>query len=220
MAAGATALPLELSQKYKNLPKDSSLHDQIIKDGAPSSWINALQAQKDIPWNEKGWQCEFEWKESGIPEAGIGAFSKELIKAGSLMRIGVVGFNLFKFDSPKDLPPMETTQTKDWVRHYSVCVPNIDEKFGDSLFILGPGCGINHTEKNENTSYCYDTNLNALLVHAIRDIPAGEELVMDYKKCINPCGWLMEYYKTSLQNEAPLFVHEMADKAIVPTSGS
>jgi len=170
----------------------------------------ALQAKWTNP--QKGWQAEVEWKK--VP-FGTGVFAAQDIDKNQILRIGKNGYNLLQFQSVQDIEEFcrqgqdeeeytaRLLYTKDYLWGYSPS--NTDEKgydispprHKDRFFGMWiPGNGLNHSPE-PNTVYRTrqgGTQAGIVLV-ALRDIQAGEELYDDYRRHGQAPPWLLEFAK-------------------------
>lgn len=170
----------------------------------------------EIPRKEAGWHVEVEWKDSTIEGAGMGCFAKQLIPKGAILRRGLIGFNVLKFESAADLPPL----TKDTIAYF--------EKYIFYDCFLGmwvPGNVVNHTNcasrVNSSKHFLYtikdeeglqppqqksvlmpqpvfDNKYSIQEVHLVasRTIWEGEEILFNYESYnTNIPGWFEDIIK-------------------------
>ena len=64
-------------------------------------WDDRIGIQDQFTLEEKGWTVPVDWRST--PHHGVGVFSTDTIKAGTVLRRGILGVNLQEFTSRADI---------------------------------------------------------------------------------------------------------------------
>ena len=203
--------------------KDPSSHDKellpvrILEDikhrQTSIDWDDRIGLQKLWNLKEKGWKVSVEWKSTPF---GIGLFAAEDIAAGTVLRDGVLGRNLFQFRNVHEIEEFCRDSENEYnsrLRYISDYLwgfdPNSDERgytvhtsFHDERFFgcWIPGNGLNHNP-TPNTVYrprrsaSSSGGLVGITLNALCDVPRGQELYDDYRRHDHAPEWLREFSK-------------------------
>jgi hypothetical protein len=213
---GVRALRL-LPLRNRHMRSSSSKSLEIF----PISVLDYFQQQEQVhDWNDrialqsrwslmrKGWKVAVDWKET---EYGIGVFAGEAIAAGTLLRLGKNGRNLLQFKCREDIEAFcgdgsDYQQRLSYVKDYlwGYCT-NTDEQGykvpdstdADRFFGMWlPGNGLNHNF-SPNTVYrtLQGGTDDGIMLVALTDIKAGQELYDDYRRHGDAPAWLLEFAK-------------------------
>ncbi|KAL7567568.1 hypothetical protein ACA910_000169 [Epithemia clementina (nom. ined.)] len=96
---------------FHSSPHTPQAHEPPPPFSPPASLAKTIEAT-NVDWNdriglqthwqniEKGWQVEVDWRES---THGVGLFALEDIVKDTVLRVGVIGVNLYQFKSIQDI---------------------------------------------------------------------------------------------------------------------
>jgi hypothetical protein len=149
-------------------------------------WSDRIALQNSWTLHEKGWQVSVEWKVSPLlnDSSGIGVFAKQLIPAGTILRIGILNDNLIQLTSINDIEtfcneygpsqyqgrlqyvqdylwgfyPSNMTDENGYPKSNDDISNNTDERF---FGMWMPGNGLNHN-KIPNTVYRNDDTFTTI----------------------------------------------------------
>lgn len=163
----------------------------------------SLQNRWTLP--NKGWQVDVSWK---ITQFGVGLFAKQDISAGTLLRRGIPGQNLLRFQTMQDVEsfceqsPARWRYLADylWGLYYDTDDEGYANDVNSAMFVgmWIPGNGLNHNE-TPNTVYRFERKMDhdftgrvsgALHLVALRDISSGDEMYDDYRRHGTAPSWL------------------------------
>jgi len=166
------------------------------------SWANRLELQNQWTNSEKGWQVAVEWNQGPY---GVGLFAEETISEGTLMRQGVIGRNLVRFQGETCLYQFlgcwndpRYPERLDYVADYLYGVDLRNDGKEDQWFygIWLPGHGINHDYDSNivfHAVWDIDDTLIGLNLHASQDIQEGQEILENYHAFGRAPPWLLEF---------------------------
>lgn len=198
------------------------VHDRKVQP----KLANAVMSARSIDWDdrvrlqeswsnaEKGWLLDVEWQETPF---GAGAFAMQDITPGTILRQGIPGVNMMRFQSAAELrafcqrDPSMVSYISDYLYGFD---PDGNEG-GPWHGIWVPGNGLNHSPK-PNTIYrvaaaaagkeaSADGGIN---LHAMTSIRAGDELVDDYRRFGRAPAWAIEFAE---EHSIPLVFAECND---------
>lgn len=164
----------------------ATLVSDIKHNGIPSFWVNTAEMQDAYSLEVKGWTKKVHWKESTIPNAGLGVFASESICKGTAYRVLKNKENLIVLNGPGDVPPL-TEATKSFMANYCAQIDGV-------CFLMIPGSTLNHDSERANTKMM---KISSVEIHGVatKDIEVGEELLCDYIAFGVPPLWLAEFVK-------------------------
>jgi len=164
-----------------------ALHEiwnNFLTEGIPGFWIDRYKMQNSYSLKAKGWKVHMEWRESSIRGAGVGAFVKEDVEKGQLVRLAKAGNNLIRFREKSDLPKNPTPVTVNYVSNYCGQVD-------DFTMIFLPGNCFNHSVDANVIMVPVDEE--TIHIVASHNIKAGTELTQDYYSFGTPPKYLEEF---------------------------
>merc|ERR1711936_84323 len=193
MATIFSALPESPSNKIpERFSKQEASTTTIKLHGIPENWNQSEDMQASYSSEFKNFQVPVYWQQSqmltALGASGIGVFSQLPVKAGTVLRKGVLGKNLMRFQCEEDLPRMTNT-TKKFLGHYGFgCINELDD---EKVWLWVPGCSFNHHGVDNNVVNV-ETEEGVNLV-ACRDISKGEELLCDYHSYGKAPSWFKDF---------------------------
>ena len=169
-------------------------------------WKNRIGLQDRFTLEEKGWKVDVDWRSTPY---GAGLFSKQDIKAGTLLRSGILGTNLKEFVSTETIyefcnsgEPSEFDARLEYVKDYlwgfskrtdekGYALSSSSEEDEDRFFGMWiPGNGLNH---NEVPNTVYRATPEGIDLVALVDIQANDELFDDYRRHGTSSQWLKDF---------------------------
>ncbi|CAB9518548.1 expressed unknown protein [Seminavis robusta] len=198
-------------------------------DGA--DWDNRIALQAKWTNEEKGWQVGVEWKHTPF---GVGLFATDDIAEGTILRIGQNGHNLMQFQSIQDIEefcrhpedyPARLRYVSDYLWGFSwqntdaqgYDLPDDTSSVEDRFMGMWvPGNGLNH---NLVPNTVYRTRKGGtqegIVLVALCDVAAGDELFDDYRRHGRAPEWLKEFAR---EKQVSLNFAECNDFVVDPSS--
>ena len=171
-------------------------------------WENTLEMQQAITLEDAGWKVKVYWgnqtSENG-DDIGIGLFAGQDISAGTVIRTCTIGKNLIMFDANTNLPDLTNLKTAKYLQNYAFnleCNTKTDANT-DALFLMVPGCSINHSQNGSNVEgYCSEDAIHDFVT---RDVKKREPLFCDYRLFGNAPKWFVGKLRESIGEEKNAF---------------
>eukprot|EP00747_Dinoflagellata_sp_TGD_P055174 gnl/TRDRNA2_/TRDRNA2_149400_c0_seq1.p1 gnl/TRDRNA2_/TRDRNA2_149400_c0~~gnl/TRDRNA2_/TRDRNA2_149400_c0_seq1.p1 ORF type:complete len:281 (+),score=64.81 gnl/TRDRNA2_/TRDRNA2_149400_c0_seq1:75-917(+) len=134
-----------------------------------------------------------EFKESGIPHAGLGWWAKVDIPKGTRMRrVSVADGSLVKVGS------LEELQSTGWGVNDSVNYGVGHVKDPSAIYFLNPGTACNHADPTRQVSIQYKHDEKDVFeLWTTKDITAGDEMFISYSQAFGPCKWFDEFHNAA-----------------------
>lgn len=187
------------------LKSTSRLHSSMVNTLETNlDWKDRIGLQDRFTLEEKGWKVNVDWRSTPY---GAGLFSKQDIKAGTLLRRGILGINLKEFASTEAIyefcnsgDSSEFGARLEYVKDYLWGFSKQTDERGYALSEEGeedrffgmwiPGNGLNH---NEVPNTVYRATPEGIDLVALVDIAADDELFDDYRRHGTSSQWLKEF---------------------------